>query len=117
MIASTPSGPYHAPSGVTLLYSIALIHAGISSRSFLTLNRERVPSGLTLISALSVGSQVSGISPASTGGALVLAAYVTLYKPNSDQKNRYFLRLFITSIIGVLFMSALGFIGLYSWFI
>ena len=71
----------------------------------------------SLFSALSVGSQISGISPASTGGALVLAAYVTLYKPNSDQKNRYFIRLFITSIIGVLFVSALGLVGFYSWFI
>ena len=69
----------------------------------------------TLISALSVSSQISGISPASTGGALALAAFVTLYNPTGDQKNRYFIRLFITSIVAVLFVSALGLTGFYSW--
>ena len=69
---------------------------------------------LSLISALSIGSQIAGISPASTGGALALAAFVTMYNPNAEEKNRYFLRLFITAIIGVLFMSALGLTGFYS---
>ncbi len=70
---------------------------------------------LTLISALSTSSQLAGISPGSTGGALVLAAYVTFFKPNTDQKNRYFLRLFVVSIIAVLFASALGLINFYAW--
>ena len=70
---------------------------------------------LSLISALSIGSQIAGISPASTGGALALAAFVTMYKPNAEEKNRYFIRLFITAILGVLFMSALGLTGFYTW--
>ncbi len=70
---------------------------------------------LSLISALSISSQIAGISPASTGGALALAAFVTMYKPTAEEKNRYFIRLFITAIIGVLFMSALGLTGFYTW--
>ncbi|NLF79693.1 MAG: hypothetical protein GX572_00710 [Clostridia bacterium] len=70
---------------------------------------------LSLISALSVGSQMAGISPGSTGGALALASYVTLFKPNIEQKNRYFIRLFLTSIFAVLFVSALGFADFYNW--
>lgn len=73
-------------------------------------------SPLALISALSISSQVSGISPVSTGGALALAAFVTVFKPNTDEKNRYFLRLFITSIIAVLFMSVLGLTNFYCLF-
>lgn len=72
-------------------------------------------SPLSLISALSISSQISGISPASTGGALALAAYVSMYNPSPDEKNHYFVRLFITAVVGVLFMSALGLTGFYSW--
>jgi di/tricarboxylate transporter len=70
---------------------------------------------LSLISALSIGSQMAGISPGSTGGALALAAYVTLFKPSAEEKNRYFIRLFVTSIFAVLFVTALGFANFYNW--
>jgi len=70
---------------------------------------------LSLISALSIGSQMAGISPGSTGGALALAAYVTMFDPDTKEKNKYFMRLFITSVIGVLFVSALGLTNFYNW--
>ena len=70
---------------------------------------------LSLISALSIGSQLAGLSPASTGGALALAAYVTMYKPDAEAKNKYFIRLFVASIAGVLFVSVLGFLNFYLW--
>ena len=70
---------------------------------------------LSLISALSIGSQLAGLSPASTGGALALAAYVTIYKPDAEAKNKYFIRLFVASIAGVLFVSVLGFLNFYLW--
>ena len=70
---------------------------------------------LSLISGLSIGSQLAGISPGSTGGAFALATYVALFKPNTAEKNRYFVRLFVTSIFAVLFVFALGFTGFYTW--
>ena len=106
-LSSGTMGFFASTSGVVIPTLVPTVPGIIE-----TLGRGVTP--LSLISALSIGSQIAGISPASTGGALALAAFVTMYNPNAEEKNRYFLRLFITAIIGVLFMSALGLTGFYS---
>ncbi|WHH61140.1 SLC13 family permease [Petroclostridium sp. X23] len=67
-------------------------------------------SGPELVSAISVVASVAGLSPASTGGALVLSAYLTNVHLDDEEQNKLFARLFIISVCAVIALTL--FVGL-----
>ena len=63
---------------------------------------------VAMMSAVAAGGAVSGISPASTGGALILAAVAGSYKEKytKEVEGKYFLELLIVAAAGlVLFVT------------
>ncbi|MDO4488777.1 MAG: hypothetical protein Q4B67_06795 [Eubacteriales bacterium] len=76
---------------------------------------EQVPgaNAVELITCISAGAHGAALSPLSTGGALVLASFSGLAKASPDERNTLFARMFIISILAVVFVSALSFTGLF----
>jgi di/tricarboxylate transporter len=69
--------------------------------------------GAELVSAISMGSSFAGLSPASTGGGLILASYLTNVKMDDQQQNKVFVRMFLYSAFYVVVCSALVLFGLF----
>ena len=67
-----------------------------------------------LVTAITVTSFMAAFSPASTGGATIMAQYAVFKKLDEEESNRLFMRLFIISVLSVLFSVALAAIGFYS---
>ncbi len=63
-----------------------------------------------LVSAISVVASVAGLSPASTGGALVLSSYITNVHLDEEEQNKIFMKLFLISICAVICLTI--FVGL-----
>lgn len=70
------------------------------------------PNGL--ISIMCLTAAFAGLSPASTGGALILAANATDPEFTKEKENRLFVRLFIYSALMVLIISVAALLGVYS---
>jgi di/tricarboxylate transporter len=70
------------------------------------------PNGL--ISIMCLTAAFAGLSPASTGGALILAANATDPEFTKEKENRLFVRLFIYSALMVLIISVVALLGVYS---
>jgi Na+/H+ antiporter NhaD/arsenite permease-like protein len=70
-------------------------------------------SALDLISAITNSAHTAGISPASTGGALAMAAYSANAHITPEQQNKLFIQMFIVAACGVVVVSALAGLGLY----
>lgn len=66
-----------------------------------------------MVSALVLGSSVAGISPASTGGALSMAALSSEYDNQGLEYNynKLFIKLFLTSILAVMLASLFALVG------
>ena len=73
--------------------------------------------GQELIFAITAGAGQTVISPLSTGGALVLAAYGNIYKPSEKERSKMFVELFLYAIAMMIVFAVFGLIGLYGWFI
>ena len=70
-----------------------------------------------LIYAITLGASQTAISPLSTGGALVLAAYGNIYHPTEQERSKVFVQLFAYAI-GMMVMFALfGLAGMYELFL
>ena len=69
-------------------------------------------SGTELVSCISVGANMAALSPLSTCGGLMLAAYSTS-GVTAKERNKMFVQLFALSACAVLFSALLAFIGLY----
>lgn len=67
-----------------------------------------------LVSAVTITSFMAAFSPASTGGATIIAQYAVFKKMDEEESNRLFMRLFIISVLSVLFSVALAAIGFYG---
>jgi di/tricarboxylate transporter len=70
---------------------------------------------LTLVSAITNSAHAAASSPLSTGGALALAAYMGQSKKPGGEQQKLFVKMFLVSAIGVLFVSVLGGLGLYDF--
>lgn len=68
---------------------------------------------LTLVNCISIGANMAAMSPLSSCGALMLAAYSSSGNPSAKDRNKMFLQLFILSACGVALSGALALIGLY----
>lgn len=66
-----------------------------------------------LVNAISIGANMAALSPLSSCGGLMLAAYTTSGDVTPEDRNKMFLRLFILSACGVLLSGILGFVGAY----
>ena len=73
--------------------------------------------GQELIFAITAGAGQTVISPLSTGGALVLAAYGNIYKPSEKERSKMFVELFLYAIAMMIVFAVFGLRGLYGWFI
>nr|UWI50948.1 SLC13 family permease [Clostridioides difficile] len=64
---------------------------------------------IALIAAVGVGGSLAGVSPLSTGGALILAAMGSSKKDfNKEEQNKVFVQLFIMSAVGLLVISVVS---------
>lgn len=70
-----------------------------------------------LATGLSMIAHTAGISPMSTGGGLALAAYTAVAKSSPEEQQKLFLTMFGVSACGLLFLSAMAYLGLFRWFI
>ncbi|OPX88859.1 MAG: hypothetical protein A4E53_01744 [Pelotomaculum sp. PtaB.Bin104] len=69
-----------------------------------------------MISALSITSQNAGMSPLSTAGALIMAAYGSTFNPSPKEEHKLFITLFAISAAGLLFMVVASYFGLFKIF-
>jgi Na+/H+ antiporter NhaD/arsenite permease-like protein len=70
-------------------------------------------SALDLVSAITMTAHTAGVSPASTGGALALAAYAANASISPEKQNKLFAEMFIVAVCGVLCLAGLAWLGLY----
>lgn len=72
---------------------------------------------MLMVSALTVGSSCAGISPASTGGGLIMASLAGDLKDHHIplDHNKLFIKLFLTSIFSVMMAVLFAFIGGYNF--
>ncbi|MCC0647316.1 SLC13 family permease [Clostridioides sp. ZZV15-6598] len=64
---------------------------------------------VALIAAVGVGGSLAGVSPLSTGGALILAAMGSSKKDfNKEEQNKVFVQLFIMSAVGLLVIAVVS---------
>jgi len=68
---------------------------------------------LSLVNSISIGSNMAAISPLSSCGALMLAAYTSSGDISAKDRNKMFLQLFILSACAVAFSALLALLGLY----
>lgn len=66
-----------------------------------------------LVNCISIGANMAAMSPLSSCGALMLAAYTSSGEISPKDRNRMFLRLFILSACGVALTSVLALVGAY----
>lgn len=71
-------------------------------------------SSTELISAIGIAASVAGLSPASTGGALILASYVSSTNCSKEEQNKKFIELFVMSVLAVLLVAVLAVLGVYG---
>ena len=68
-----------------------------------------------LVSSITITSFLAAFSPASTGGAGVMAQYAIFSQGKGEQDtNKLFVRLFITSVVCVLISVGFSLIGIYN---
>lgn len=67
-----------------------------------------------LFSSVTSGSFSAALSPVSTGGAMVLASYVTATGIDANKQNTLFRNLFLLSVCAVMFNVLLGALGFFS---
>jgi|LSQX01.2.fsa_nt_gb Na+/H+ antiporter NhaD/arsenite permease-like protein len=70
-------------------------------------------SPLDILSAITMTAHTAGISPASTGGALALAAYAANASISPEKQNKLFAEMFLVAVCGVLCVAAVAWTGLY----
>lgn len=70
---------------------------------------------LDLVSAVTFGAHTAGISPASTGGALALAAYSASAGVSPADQNKLFMQMFLTAVAGVCLVTLFAAIGGFGW--
>jgi hypothetical protein len=68
---------------------------------------------LTMTVGLCVGAHLAALSPLSSCGGLMLAAYSSEH-PDPKDRNKTFAQLFAMSACGVLFAGLLALVGLYG---
>lgn len=70
-----------------------------------------------VVSGITMTSFIAAFSPASTGGAGIMAQYAIFNKDAGEQDtNKLFIRLFITSAVSVLVFTLLGAVGFFNLF-
>ncbi|AKN32001.1 membrane protein [Clostridium carboxidivorans P7] len=71
-------------------------------------------SGTELTSAIVIASSVAGaLSPGSTGGAMILAAYVANTDCSEAEQSKLFVELFIWSVVGMVLIALIALLGGY----
>jgi di/tricarboxylate transporter len=70
-------------------------------------------SGSELITTIGLAASFAGLSPASTGGALILASYVANTNCSKEEQNKLFIELFVISVIAVALVGIFALLGLY----
>jgi di/tricarboxylate transporter len=69
--------------------------------------------GSELITTIGLAASFAGLSPASTGGALILASYVANTNCSKEEQNKLFIELFVISVIAVALVGIFALLGLY----
>jgi len=70
-----------------------------------------------VVASITISSFLAAFSPASTGGAGIMAQYAIFSKGKGEQDtNKLFVRLFLTSVVCVLISVVFSFVGIYNIF-
>lgn len=69
---------------------------------------------LELVISICIGAHLAALSPLSSCGGLMLAAYSSSGEVTAKERNRVFVQLFVISACGVAFGAVLALIGLYG---
>lgn len=97
---------FSSASGVvmpTLIPTVPTIAAGLQNVT---------PLALTI--GLCIGAHMAALSPLSSCGGLMLAAYSSDSSVDAKDRNKVFVQLFVMSACGLLFAAALGLLGIYG---
>lgn len=70
-----------------------------------------------LISTIINGGFTAAVSPLSMGGAMVMAAYGTLFKPDAAERNKVFKQLMTIAVVVSIIQGLIANTGIYSLFI
>lgn len=100
---------FSSTSGVVMPTMIPTIPTIISN-----LGSAAIPPAL-MVSAVTMGSSVAGISPASTGGAFIMSAIAEEEEGKKLDHNKLFIQLFLTSVFTVVTVVLFTLIGGYSF--
>lgn len=68
-----------------------------------------------LIAAVGIAGSVAGLSPLSTGGALILASVVTSTNCSKEEENKLFINLFVWACVGLALVVLLGLLRFYRF--
>lgn len=103
-------------SSIMSFFSLAIagpIPTLIPSIDVLNLSNGNTFMDIELISTVINGGFTAAISPLSLGGAMVLAAYGTLFKPSVEERTKVFNKLFLVAIVISIFAGILANTGIY----
>lgn len=100
---------FSSTSGVVMPTLIPTIPA-----IFANLGTDAIPPAM-MVSAITLGSSVAGLSPASTGGGLIYAALAGEKEYENEDMNKLFLKLFLTSVFSVAMAFLFALIGGYQF--
>lgn len=100
---------FSSTSGVVMPTMIPTIPGIISN-----LGAVAIPPAL-MVSAVTMGSSVAGISPASTGGAFIMTAIAENDEGRKLDKNKLFIQLFLTSMFSVVMVVLFVLLGGFSF--
>ena len=96
---------FSSASGVVMPTLIPTVPGLVSELSGVT--------ALGLTVSLCIGAHLAALSPLSSCGGLMLAAYSSDDKVTAQDRNKVFMQLFAISACGVLFSALLAVVGLY----
>ena len=108
-LASGVMSWFSSTSGVVMPTMIPTVPTILTS-----IGPNTIPPAL-MISALTMGSSVAGISPASTGGGLIMSAIAGEEKGKKLDANKLFVKLFLTSVFTVGMAVLFALIGGYNF--
>ena len=70
-----------------------------------------------LLYAVTIGASQTAISPLSTGGALMMAAYANIYKPSTEERSKVFVQNILYAVACAVIFAILALFGFYHWFL
>ena len=105
-------------AGITSWFSSSsgvVMPTWIPTIPYINASMNNVLNPVELATSISMVAHTAGISPLSTGGALALAAYTSAAGSSSQDQQKLFVRMFLFSSLGIVYLCILAYFGLFRW--